>query len=181
MAILQLKPHLTVEQLKERMNKERRVSAFKRWQMLHAVATHRGITAQQIAWLLGASINVVRRTVQLYNKSGAVFMEQGTWGGRREKPCLMDFEEEQKLLHCWETTALKGKVLVARQLKEAVENKVGHSVSDDYLWDMLHRHGWRKKAPRPEHPKAGEVKQKREAFKKKYPNCLNNKQQVQSP
>ena len=99
MAILQLKPHLTVEQLKERMNKERRVYAFKRWQMLHAVATHRGITAQQIAWLLGASINVVRRTVQLYNKSGAVFMEQGTWGGRREKRCLMDFEEEQKLLH----------------------------------------------------------------------------------
>ncbi|MBD0285950.1 MAG: IS630 family transposase [Flavisolibacter sp.] len=31
---------------------------------------------------------------------------------------------------------------------------------------MLHRHGWSKKAPRPEHPKAGEAKENREALKK---------------
>ncbi|MBD0367331.1 MAG: winged helix-turn-helix domain-containing protein [Flavisolibacter sp.] len=166
MAILQVKPHLTVEQLKERMQKERRVYWFKRWQMLHAVATNKGITAQEVALLLGSSIGVVRRTVQLYNREGAAFVEKLRRGGRREKRCLMCWEEEEQLLQSWEATALEGGVLVAKQLRKAVEQKVGHGVSDDYLWDLLHRHGWRKKAPRPEHPKAVEVKEKREAFKK---------------
>ncbi|MDQ3844142.1 MAG: hypothetical protein M3342_09035 [Bacteroidota bacterium] len=49
MAILQLKPHLTVEQLKERMHKERQVHHFKRWQILHAIATHKG-WATSLSW-----------------------------------------------------------------------------------------------------------------------------------
>jgi transposase len=60
-------------------------------------------------------------------------------------------------------------VLVAKQLRKAVEQKIGHKVSDDYLWELLHRHGWRKKAPRPQHPKAEEAKENSEAFKKKHP------------
>jgi transposase len=123
---------------------------------------------------------VVKRTVQLYNKKGAAFMEQANWGGRREKRCLLSFEQEAALLHTWEVTALEGSVLVAKQLRQAVEQKVRHAVSDDYLWDLLHRHGWQKKAPRPEHPKAAEVKEKREAFKKKHLNSLKNKPQVQN-
>jgi transposase len=139
-----------------------------------------GITAQAVALLLGSSTGVVRRSVQLYNKSGAAFIEQDRWGGRREKRCLMGFEQEDQLLQSWEATALEGGVPVAKQLREAVEKKVGHAVSHDYLWGLLHRHGWTKKAPHPEHPKAAEVKEKREAFKKKSLNYFNNKEQMQS-
>ena len=181
MAILQLKPQLTVEQLKERMQKERKVFCFKRWQILHAVATNRGISAQAVGLLLGCSPHVVKRTVQLYNKRGAAFVEQANWGGRREKRCLLPFEQEAELLQSWEQAALEGGVLVAKQLREAVEQKVGHAVSDDYLWDLLHRHGWQKKAPRPEHSKAAEVKEKREAFKKKLRNCSLQTAPQQSP
>ena len=74
MAILQVKPHLTVEQLKERMHKERQVHRFKRWQILHAVATNKGITAQGVALSLGSSAHQVRRTIQLYNTEGAEFL-----------------------------------------------------------------------------------------------------------
>lgn len=88
--------------------------------------------------------------------------------GRRKERCRLSQEEEQKLLQDQEEPALEGKVLVARQLRQAVENKTGRSVSEDYLWNLLHRHGWRKNAPRPEHPKADEpIKKPREAFKKK--------------
>ena len=80
----------------------------------------------------------------------------------------MHFEEEQKLLQSWEATALEGGVLVAKQLREAVEQKTARTLCDDYLRDLLDRHGWSKKAPGPEHPKAVEVKEKREAFKKKH-------------
>lgn len=108
----------------------------------------------------------MRRTVQRYNKAGATFSEQGTWGGRREKRCLMGFEQEAQLLQSWKTAVLEGGVLGAKQLHKEVEGKVGHEASQDYLWDLLNRHGWTKKAPRPEPPKAKEVKEKREAFKK---------------
>jgi transposase len=180
MAILQLKPHLTIEQLKERMQKERQVRVFKCWQILHAVATHKGIKAQAAGLLLGCSADVVKRTVQLYNKEGLAFLQKLGWGGRREKRCLMSFEEEQELLQPWETTALEGGVLVAKQLRKAIEEKLGHRVSDDYLWDLLQRHGWSKKAPRPQHPKAAQAKEKTEAFKKKHLNFLLSKTQPQN-
>lgn len=82
----------------------------------------------------------------------------------------MSFEEETKLLQTWTANAVEGAVLVAKQLREVVENKVSHRVSDDYLWDMLHRHGWTKKSPRPEHSKATQSKEAREVFKKKHLN-----------
>ena len=92
----------------------------------------------------------------------------------------MSFGQEEQLLQTWTEAALQGEVLIAKQLREAVEQKVGHSVSDNYLWDMLHRHGWSKKAPRPEHPKAAEGKEKREAFKKKHPHFSAQKIQQQN-
>jgi transposase len=169
MAILQLKPHLTVAQLKERMEKERQVRAFKRWQVLYCVAMQSGIKAEEVALALGSSTSIVRRTVQAYNKQGAAFMEQARWGGRREPRCFISFEQEGQLLQSWEASALQGEVLVAKQLRDVVEQKVGHPVSDDYLWDLLHRHGWSKKAPRPRHPRAEGIREQREAFKKKHP------------
>jgi transposase len=167
MSMLELEPHLTVEQLKERMQKEQKVFCFKRWQILHAVAINRGQSAEVLSLLLGCSAQVIKRTVQRYNKTGAAFLDQSKWGGRRQKRCLLSFEQEAGLLQSWEAMALEGSVLVAKQLREAVEQKVGQAVSNDYLWDLLHRHGWTKKAPRPQHPKAEQVAEQREAFKKK--------------
>lgn len=78
----------------------------------------------------------------------------------------MGFAEKEQLLQSWEAAALEGSILVAKQLRQAIEQKLGQKVSDDYLWDLLHRHGWSKKTPRPQYPRAGDVKEKREAFKK---------------
>lgn len=172
MATLRLAPHLTVEQIRERMQGEGTVRLFRKWQILHAVATHSGIKARDIARLLGTSAGIVRRTVQFYNKQGASFIDHLRWGGRREAGCVMSLEAEQNFLQEVEARALRGEVLVARQLRAAVEQKAGRPVSEDYLWDILHRHGWSKKAPRPEHPKGVEVKEQREAFKKKPPPCF---------
>ena len=52
-------------------------------------------------------------------------------------------------------------------IRKVVEKKVGQSVSDDYLWDLFKRHNWKKKAPRPQHPKKQQAKQ--EEFKKNSP------------
>lgn len=36
-------------------------------------------------------------------------------------------------------------------------------MSDDYIWDLFKRHNWKKKMPRPEHPKKNKMAQ--EEFK----------------
>lgn len=78
----------------------------------------------------------------------------------------MCLAEEAALLQAQEATAIEGKVLVAKQLRGPVEQKLGHVAADDYLWDLLHRHGWKKKAPRPGHPKGEARKEKRAVVKK---------------
>ena len=47
----------------------------------------------------------------------------------RASRCMMSFEDEQQLLERQTATALEGKLLVAKQLRQAVEQKAGHSVS----------------------------------------------------
>ena len=181
MGSLSIAPHLSVAQIKERLygcGKGRHASY---WQIILTLTLSPGKKAKEYASLLGCSEGKLYRIRRLYNREGADFTERLQWGGRREPCCLMSFEEEEELLQNWTEAALKGGVLVAKQLREAVEKKVGHTVSDDYLWDMLHRHGWTKKAPGPEHPKAGEAKEKREAFKKKHPHSFSQKKQAQSP
>jgi transposase len=88
-------------------------------------------------------------------------------GGRRFG--LMSLEEEVKLLEELKPEAEKGRVIGAFAVRRQVENKLGKKVSKDYPYDLLHRHGWRKVVPRPEHPKAD--KKKQEDFKKTLRNC----------
>lgn len=180
MGSLSIEPHLSVAQIKEQLYSCKTGRHASYWQIILTLSLAPGKQAKDYASLLGCSERKLYRIRGLYNKEGARFTEKLSWGGRREVRCLLSFKEEQALLQSWEATALEGGVLVAKQLRKEVEKKLGHKVSDDYLWDLLHRHGWRKKAPRPEHPKAEEVKQQREAFKKKHTSSLRNKGQVQN-
>lgn len=168
MAVLKLAAHLSAEQLKEYLRKEKQVRFFKYWQILHAVATQPGIKAKAIAPVLNTSVGTVRRIVQLYNQQGADFTKLLQWGGRREALCYMSFEEEHELLQQLQPQSLQGEVLVVKHLRPLVEQHTGCAVSEDYLRQVLHRHGWNKKAPRPRHPKGQDTEQEQEAFKKKH-------------
>lgn len=172
MGSLSIAPHLSIGQIKEWLYSCKNGRHASYWQIILTLSLSPGKRAKDYASLLGQSERKLYRIRGLYNKEGPQFTEKLSWGGRRERRCLISFEEELQLLQSWEAAALEGGVLVAKQLREAVEQKIGHKVSDDYLWDLLHRHGWSKKTPRPEHPKAAEAKEKREAFKKKYLHSL---------
>mgnify|MGYP006159892637 CR=1 FL=1 len=180
MGSLRIASHLDVAQIKERLYSCKNGRHASYWQIILTLRLNPGKPAKDYAALLGCSTRKLYRIGALYNNEGPAFTEKLSWGGRRQQRCLLSLEAEEELLQSWEATALEGGVLVAKQLRKEVERKVGHQVSDDYLWDLLHRHGWSKKAPRPEHPKAGEVKAQREAFKKKSLNFFMNKQQVQN-
>jgi transposase len=181
MGSLSIAPHLSVAQIREQLyscNNGRHASY---WQIILTLSLNPGRKAKEYASLLGCSERKLYRIRALYNKEGADFTNKLLWGGRREACCLMSFEQEATLLQTQMESALQGEVLVAKQLRKLVANKVGHQVWDDYLWDLLHRHGWSKKAPRPAHPKTGAVKDKREVFKKKSLNFQAPQLHRQSP
>ena len=161
-----LKSHLSVEQIGERLYGSNNGHHASYGPIILTVSLHPGKATKQYCAYLGISATKFYRIVALYNEHGASFCGALLWGGRREPCCLMSLEQEEELLQTWATCAVEGGVLMAGQLREAVEQKVAQRISDDYLCDMLHRHGWSTKAPRPQHPKAAEAKEKTAAFKK---------------
>ena len=161
---LKTAPHLTDKEIKEKLKSQKNTRAFLDWQIILAVQTNPGISADKLAKILNVSKNKIYHTIQNYNKRGENWRTYDNWGGRREARCNLSLEEEKKILEKVEKDALSGKILIYKHVKDIVEEAVGREVSDDYIWDMFKRHNWKKKVPRQSHPKADKEKQKE--FKK---------------
>lgn len=153
MRILSLLPHLSNEALQSRMNAQNDIRLFKYWQVLYCVQTNPGKQAGEYASLLGTDVSKIYRLVQLYNKLGAGFSDKLIWGGRRESRTLLSLTQEQLLMNGLKQKAVQGQIITMNDIRLIVEQKTKLPVSDDYLWDLFKRHGWKKKAPRPSHPK----------------------------
>jgi transposase len=164
MRILQLKSHLTTSELSSKLSTCSNLHQRIYWQILLSVSFNPNKKAEEYASFLGVTKSKVYKVVELYNKEGAGFTENLKWGGRRSSTSHMSFEDEEKMMDDLKIKAKDGKVLVAKHIKKIVETKVGKAVSDDYIWDLFKRHNWKKKMPRPEHPKKNKANQ--EEFKK---------------
>ena len=164
MRILQLKPHLTTSELSVKLSTCLNVHQRSYWQILLSVSFNPNKKAEEYASFLGVNKSKIYKVVELYNSNGADFTDKLKWGGRRSSTSHMSFEDEEKMMNSLKLKALEGKVLVAKHIRKIVETKVGKVVSDDYIWDLFKRHNWKKKMPRPEHPKKNKAAQ--EEFKK---------------
>jgi transposase len=133
---------------------------FQRWQAIYMVG--KGLSAEQAADLVGVAKGTIYQWIFHYNHEGPDSLLLQGRGGRRFG--LMSFEAEAKFLESLRVEAEKGRIIGTFWLRERVEKELGCKVSKDYLYDLLHRHGWRKVIPRPAHPKADEDQQ--EEFKK---------------
>jgi transposase len=119
------------------------------------------LTGEQIGAVLGVSVPTVVRMNERFRKSET--NESNNWGGVRHEVLPMDLECE--VMAGLEDMAGKGQIVVARQLKLAIEEKRGSSISLQTAYNILHRQGWRKVMPDKVHPKSDMEKQ--ENFKKK--------------
>lgn len=163
---LELSSHLTDKELTEKLQAAQGKPEFSRWQILYMVQVASLHSADLIAPLVALSKPSIYAIVQQYNKQGAAAIKYTRRGGRRRS--LLTEAEERELLDSIEQKAAKGLIKTAFDIKELVEKRVGKVVSDDYLWDLLKRNGWKKKMPRPHHPKRNNKDQ--DEFKK---NSLN--------
>jgi len=167
MRILQLIPHLSTSELSGKLATCINIHQRSYWQILLSVSFNPGKKAEEYASFLGVTKSKVYKVVELYNKEGKDFTKALQWGGRRDATSFMSFEQEQEMMNSLKIKAKEGKLLVAKHIRKIVEEKIGKEVSEDYIWDLFKRHNWKKKMPRPEHPKRNKTAQ--EEFKKNSP------------
>jgi transposase len=153
--------HLSVEEVKERMNTDVRPWVRQHWWIIYnALVAPR--KAEEIALHTGVSATTVHRVIATYNRLGPPAMETPGKGGRRHE--YLSVPEEQAFLAPFFAQAEKGEIATVAQIQRAYEATVGHEVDDSTIYRLLNRHGWRKLMPRARHPKADP--QAQEQFKK---------------
>ncbi len=163
MKILKIKDYLSDDDLLEKIKTEKAAEQLKVWQCLYYIKRHEGVVAAIVAEIFGLSVHTVYKYVQAYNLHGINGIILKPRGGR--KRFYLTLEKERELLGSISSKASKGLVLTMNDIRREVELLIGHAVSDDYIWDLLNRHNWKKKAPRPKHP-AQDI-EKQDNFKKK--------------
>jgi len=137
------------------------IQEHNRWQALY-LAKKMGLTVREIADITGVKPYTINKLVYNYNHLGEESVYSRPRGGNRTS--FLSWNEEEELLSEIGKRAEQGLLVVIKTIKSEVESKLGRTVSKDYPYDLLHRHGWRKVAPRPKHPLRD--KEKQEDFKK---------------
>lgn len=125
-----------------------------------------GIPAKDIAPLVGYHESFIWHFWAKFRIQGETIFWTNNHSGHRNRAHL-SVEEEKALLKSFLATAEKGGMLIIKEVHEAFEKKLGHSVFLSVIYDLLHRHGWRKIAPRPTHPKSDMIAQN--LFKVSFP------------
>lgn len=89
----------------------------------------------------------------------------------------MTREEENTFLSQFKRQAENGHVIEVSAIHKAYEKAVGHPVTKNAIYYLLHRHNWRKVMPRGKHPKKAS-EEEIEAYKK---NLRNDPKPAEKP
>jgi len=119
------------------------------------------LTSEEIGEVLGISPCTVIRMNERFRQ--LQLDKPRKWGGDRRS--ILPEEDVRGVLTLFEAQASQGQLICVAQVKDALEEKRGTSISIQTVYNMLHKLGWRKVTPDKEHPKADTEKQ--ETFKKK--------------
>jgi transposase len=157
---------LSEEEILTKLKSQKKYEQFVRWQIIYSVFKNPGKECKEISSMLVQPEWKVFRVVEKYNKEGKSFSVIKTRGGRRAATSFLSLDQEKQLLSSITDKALKGLILTYNDIKSEVENSLKRIVSDDYIWDLFKRHGWKKKSPRPKHPLKDPVQG--EEFKKNF-------------
>jgi transposase len=152
------------ESLEQLLKKVKTKTHFQRVQCLWLRAAL-DLSSHDVALAIGWKASSVRHLQAQYLKEGEPVLEASKRGGRYRANMTVD--EERLFLSSFLEKSGRGEILVVSKIKEAYEKEVGHRVPKSTIYRIVTRHGWRKVAPRPHHPKGDIVLQ--EEFKKNSP------------
>ena len=109
-----------------------------------------GQKAKEVAAATGFHAAYVTQLVAKYRDHGLEAISGNHYGGNHRN---MRVEKEAEILAPYQAQAEKGRIVEVKEIAEAYQSTVAHSVSKAQLYRVLHRHGWRKVMPRSKHPK----------------------------
>ncbi len=156
-------PHASEEDLRARLKSTKdRNNAQKLLVVLNATVDPR--SAEEIALHTGVATQSVRNWISLYNRCGLEALFGPGTGGRRNEH--MTEEQENSFLKPFFERAHTGEIATTAEIKEALEERVGHSLHHSVVYRFLDRNEWRKIKPRPAHIQSSEEVQ--EDFKKNF-------------
>jgi transposase len=162
--VIRVKPHLTLEEIDDRLKTLLDFWRIRRWMILrHAVVDP--APAKDIAVRLGLSVFTVRDLIEAYNRHGPAALE--TLGKGQRQHAYLSVDAERTFLAPFLADSQAGHIAIARVIKKAFENSLGHPVATSTIYRLLQRHQWRKVVPRPKNPRSSQAAQ--DAFKKTSP------------
>ena len=144
-------PHLPVEAVRARMVSAPNQTQRRHWSIVYNALVEPRL-ARSIALHCGVSVPTVRVVISAYNRLGPSALETPGTGGRRNQ--YRSFSDEQAFLAPFFDRAAKGQIATAAVLQQAWEAQLGHPVHQSTVYRLLERHHWRKRVPRPTHPRA---------------------------
>ncbi|HEX2243797.1 MAG TPA: winged helix-turn-helix domain-containing protein [Gammaproteobacteria bacterium] len=104
--------------------------------------------------MAGLRLQTVRNIHSAYLKDGEEVLHLKGQGGRSH--FNLTSEEEDRFLAAFEVDGELGDIVEVGRLHRAYEVKIGRKVPKSTIYRLLHRHGWRKLAPRGKHPESDE-------------------------
>jgi transposase len=150
------------EALKAALSAAKDLHEYRRLQCVH-LRVSVGLDVSAIATATGLSESCVRRLHCLFRQGGIDALLSKERKGKR-RHAHMSVEEERAFVAPFIEKAKSGGILTVSCVHRALEEKLGKKIHKSVTYNILHRCGWRKIAPRPKHPKADAAAQ--EAFKK---------------
>jgi transposase len=145
------------------MKERRRKPDYRRFQVVYLAATE-ARTDEEIARVTGYAVRTIRETLTRCRRDGVASLIDKPRGGRKYEN--MTLAEEKAVLSSFFEQAQQGGVLVVTDIHNALNAHVGKALSKATVYEILHRHNWRKIVPRRRHPKSQVEAQ--EEFKKNF-------------
>ena len=109
-----------------------------------------GLDNAEVGKRVGLCSVRVSQLVSEYKKTGFEKYTQKKYGGNHRN---MSEAEEEEILSGFKAKAEAGQVVIAKDIKEEFDKKLGRDTGRGYIYMLLERHGWRKVMPRSKHPK----------------------------
>src|SRR5437773_346005 len=146
-----IEPWLSVQQLQIWVREAPDKSQYRRRVAIWMIVSG-PLHVPAVARLLQVSVPAIWQWIGLYHAHGPEALAGPGRGGRRH--ALLSTVHEAAVLRRFGARARRGHVTTAHHLRAALQDAVGRAVSLADVYDVLHRHDWRKLVPRPRHPDA---------------------------